>query len=192
MINVYCLKCDSKYNRSFVTKLKDSVSKYLTKEHKFFCLTDKPKKDYDIPIVRKFPDVWNKMHFFNYIGNSLYFDLDIKIHDNIDFLADDFEHFTLIDSSKWKDNKKDLGFKVRNNTLVNTSVMRWSFAQDIYQKFANNHDTFFRLYKGIDRFIYNENITYKYFDTDMIMSWKDKNYTKKVITLYNGKFKNRQ
>ena len=44
--------------------------------------------------------------------------------------------------------------------------MRWSFAQDIYQKFANNYDTNIRLYKGIDRFIYNENISYKYFDTD--------------------------
>ena len=45
----------------------------------------------DIPLVRKFPDVWNKMHFLNYVGDSLYFDLDIEIHDNIDFLADDFE-----------------------------------------------------------------------------------------------------
>ena len=26
------------------------------------------------------------MHFLNYVGDSLYFDLDIEIHDNIDFL----------------------------------------------------------------------------------------------------------
>lgn len=190
MINVYCLKCDKKYDRSFVTKLKDSVNKHLTKKHKFFCLTDEPKEKWDIPIVRKFPDVWNKMHFLNYIGNSLYFDLDIEIHDNIDFLADNFDDFTVIDSRKWKDNKEDLKFKITSNTFVNTSIMRWSFAQDIYQKFANNYDTNIRLYKGIDRFIYNENISYKYFDTDKIVSWKDKDYTKKVITLYNGRYKN--
>tara|TARA_Y100001937_G_C7121452_1_gene332807 strand:- start:871 stop:1443 length:573 start_codon:yes stop_codon:yes gene_type:complete len=190
MINVFCLKCDKKYNRRFVTKLKDSVNKHLTKKHKFFCMTDKPEEKWDIPIVRKFPDVWNKMHFLNYVGDSLYFDLDIEIHDNIDFLADDFEHFTIVDSRRWKKQKEDLGFKVSNNTFINSSIMRWSFAQDIYQKFANNSDTYLRLYKGIDRFIYNENISYKYFNTDKIMSWKEENYSKKVISLYNGRFKN--
>ena len=97
------------------------------------------------------------------------------------------KHFTVVDSRRWKKQKEDLGFKVSNNTFINSSVMRWSFAQDIYQKFANNSDTYFRLYKGIGRFIYNENITYKYFDTDKIVSWQEKDYTKKVITLYNGK-----
>ena len=48
MINVFCLKCDKKYDRSFVTKLKDSVNKHLTKKHKFFCLTDEPKEKWDI------------------------------------------------------------------------------------------------------------------------------------------------
>lgn len=190
MIKVFCLKCDKKYDRKFVTKLKDAVNKHLTKKHEFFCITDEPQEKWDIPLVRKFPDVWNKMHFLNYVGDSLYFDLDIEIHDNIDFLADDFEDFTLIDSRKWKDNKEDLKFKITSNTFVNTSIMRWSFAQHIYQKFANNHDTYIRLYKGIDRFIYNENISYKYFNTDKIVSWKDKDYTKKVITLYNGRYKN--
>jgi len=190
MLNIYCLKWGDKYSRKFVTQLKSNIKKYLTKNHKFYCLTDRPEKEYDIPIVREFPDVWNKMHFFNYVGDNLYFDLDIEIHDNIDFLTDDFKDFTVIDSSKWKDNKKDLKFKINNNTFVNSSIMRWSYAQDIYQKFANNHDTFLRLYKGIDRFIYNENISYKYFNTNEIMSWKDKNYIKKAITLYNGKYKN--
>ena len=190
MINVYCLKVNKKYNRKFVTNLKNAVDKYLTVEHKFYCMTDEPEKGYDIPLVRKFPDVWNKMHFFNYVGDSLYFDLDIEIHDNINFLAKDFTDFTVIDSRKWKDNKEDLKFKITSNTFVNTSIMRWTYAQDIYQKFANNHDTFIRLYKGIDRFIYNEDIAYKYFNTDKIVSWKDKNYTKKVITLYNGRYKN--
>jgi hypothetical protein len=190
MINVYCLKVNKKYNRKFVTNLKNAVDKYLTVEHKFYCMTDEPEEKWDIPIVRKFPDVWNKMHFLNYVGNSLYFDLDIEIHDNIDFLADNFEDFTVVDSRRWKKQKEDLGFKVSNNTFVNSSIMRWSFAQHIYQKFANNCDTYLRLYKGIDRFIYNENIAYKYFNTDKIMSWKEKDYTKKVITLYNGRYKN--
>ena len=106
MINVFCLKCDKKYDRSFVTKLKDSVNKHLTKKHKFFCLTDDPKEKWDIPIVRKFPDVWNKMHILNYIGDSLYFDLDIEIHNNIDFLADDFEHLLSLTQDVGKNKKR--------------------------------------------------------------------------------------
>ena len=33
MINVYCLKVNKKYNRKFVTNLKNAVDKYLTVEH---------------------------------------------------------------------------------------------------------------------------------------------------------------
>ena len=64
------------------------------------------------------------MHILNYIGNSLYFDLDIEIHDNIDFLADDFEHFTVVDSRRCKKTKRR-SFKVSNNTFINSSVMRY-------------------------------------------------------------------
>ena len=41
MVNVYCVKVGKKYGREFVEKLKDSISKHLTVEHKFNCLTDK-------------------------------------------------------------------------------------------------------------------------------------------------------
>ena len=36
MIKVFCLKCDKKYDRKFVTRLKDAVNKHLTKKHEFF------------------------------------------------------------------------------------------------------------------------------------------------------------
>ena len=45
MIKVFCLKCDKKYDRKFVTRLKDSVNKHLTKKHEFFCVTDKPEEN---------------------------------------------------------------------------------------------------------------------------------------------------
>ena len=68
--------------------------------------------------------------------------------------------------------------------------MRWTDSRKIFNDFIRKRDLYLRLYKGIDRFIYNENISYKYFNTDKIVSWKDKDYTKKVITLYNGRYKN--
>ena len=41
MVNVYCVKVGTKYDRSFVEKLKSSIEKHFTIEHKFYCLTDK-------------------------------------------------------------------------------------------------------------------------------------------------------
>ena len=45
MIDVYCVKVGDKYDRSFVEKLKDSVSKHLKTKHNFYCVTDKPEKN---------------------------------------------------------------------------------------------------------------------------------------------------
>ena len=51
MIDVYCVKVGEKYDRSFVEKLKSSISKHLSINHKFYCLTDNVEKDYDIPVT---------------------------------------------------------------------------------------------------------------------------------------------
>ena len=190
MVNVYCLKWGKKYNRSFVEKLKENVKKYLTLNHNFYCYTDQPEKDYDIPTKYNLNHVWHKLALLEFKGNSLFFDLDIEINDNIDFLCDNFNDFTVVNSKPWKNINEDLKFKINNNTFVNSSIMSWSDSSDIFKKFYNNKDTYIRLYKGIDRFIFNENIPHKYFSNDNIMSWKEENFIKKAIVLYNGKYKN--
>ena len=190
MVNVYCVKVGKKYGREFVKKLKDSISKHLTVKHKFNCLTDKVEEDYDIPVTHpELRGVFHKLTLFQFTGRCLYFDLDIDINDNIDFLVNEFDNLTLVNSSPWQQQslKEPLKFRVTQNTLVNSSIMRWSDERKILEKFLKHRDLYLRLYSGIDRFIYNEDIKYKYFMGDSISSWKE-NIRNNTIMLYNGKY----
>lgn len=190
MIDVYCVNWGTKYSRDFDQKLKDSVARHLTLPHTFKCLTNKPEKDYDIPVTHpELRGVFHKLSLFQYTGNCLFFDLDVEINNNIDFLANDFERLTLVNSSPWKQQslKEPLKFRITQNTLVNSSIMRWSDERKIFEKFMKHRDLYVRLYSGADRFIYNEDIKYKYFMGDQISSWKEGiNYN--TIMLYNGKY----
>ncbi len=190
MIDVYCVNVGTKYNRDFDKKLKESIDKHLTLEHTFTCLTDKPEKEYDKPVTHpELRGVFHKLSLFQFTGNCLFFDLDIQINDNIDFLASDFRRLTLIDSSPWKqDSLRDpLKFKITQNTLVNSSVMRWSDERKVFEKFMKHRDMYVRLYSGIDRYIYNEGIEYKYFMGNAISSWQE-DVSHNTIMLHNQKY----
>ena len=189
---VYCLKWGVKYNRKFVEDLKSALEKHLTVDYDFKCYTDTPETTYDIPVKYDFlKGVWHKIALLEFTGPSLYFDLDIKINNNIDFLATDFKDFTVIDSRPWKKTPSkasfDFKFKLFNNTLINTSIMRWSNSSDICKYFLTNKEKFIEDYGATDRFIYNEKLSYKHFITDKISSWKEKK--ENTIVLYNGFYK---
>ena len=88
MIDVYCVKVGDKYDRSFVEKLKDSVSKHLKTKHNFHCYTDKPEKENDQPVQYPYlKGVWHKLALFEKVGKNLFFDLDVEINGDIDFLV---------------------------------------------------------------------------------------------------------
>jgi hypothetical protein len=191
-MNVYCLKWGVKYNRKFVEDLKSALEKHLTVDYDFKCYTDTPETTYDIPVKYDFlKGVWHKIALLEFTGPSLYFDLDIKINDNINFLATDFKDFTVIDSRPWKKTPSkasfDFKFKLFNNTFINTSIMRWSNSPDICKYFLTNKEKFIEDYRATDRFIYNEKLSYKHFITDKISSWKEKK--ENTIVLYNGFYK---
>lgn len=190
MINVYCVNVGTKYNREFDQRLKDSVAKHLTLEHTFTCLTDKPEKEYDMVVTHpELRGVFHKLSLFQFTGNCLFFDLDIEINENIDFLASEYRRLTLIDSSPWKqDSLRDpLKFRMTQNTLVNSSIMRWSDERNVFKKFMKHRDLYVRLYSGIDRFIYNEEIKYKYFTGNAISSWQE-DVSYNTIMLHNQKY----
>ncbi len=190
MINVYCVNVGKKYNRDFDEKLRDSVAEHLTLEHTFTCVTDKPEKDYDKAVTHpELRGVFHKLSLFQFTGNCLFFDLDILINENIDFLASEFDGLTLVNSSPWKQQslKEPLKFRITQNTLVNSSIMRWTDETKVFEKFMKHRDLYVRLYSGIDRFIYNENIKYKYFTGDAISSWQE-GVKQNTIVLHNQKY----
>lgn len=187
MVNIYCVKWGTKYDRSFVEKLKTSIEKNLTIEYKFNCFTDKPEKDYDIPITHpELRGVWHKLALFQFTGENLFFDLDIKINDNIDFLAERFDKFTCVDSTPWKKHKIR-SLAINNDTLINTSIMRWTDNKKIFDKFLKHRDLYLRLYQGIDRFIWNEEIKHSTFKGTAISSWQE-GIENNTIVLYNGRY----
>ena len=197
MIDVYCVKVGDKYDRSFVEKLKDSVSKHLKTKHNFHCYTDKPEKEYDQPVQYPYlKGVWHKLALFEKVGKNLFFDLDVEINGDIDFLVwndEDFKKLHVLDSTKWVNPQMATSerFVTRNNTFINSSVMRWEDSYSIFEKFMEKRDLYLRLYEGIDRFIYNERerlgLKYKTFTTNKISSWQE-DVTKNTIMIYNGKY----
>ena len=190
MIDVYCVNVGTKYTRDFDQKLEESVAKHLTLEHSFRCLTDKPEKEYDIPVTHpELRGVFHKLSLFQFTGHCLFFDLDIVINDNIDFLASQFDRLTLVDSSPWKQEslKNPFKFRITQNTLVNSSIMRWTDERKVFEKFIKHRDLYVRLYAGIDRYIYNEDVKYKYFRGDQISSWQE-GVKHNTILLHNQKY----
>ena len=188
MLTVYCVRWGDKYPRHFVEDLKDSVANNLSVPHQFVCYTDNPEFGYDRPV--KYPflrGVWHKLALLENTGDSLFFDLDIKINSNIDFLCEDFNNFSLIDSTPWKGVKDDYVFRITQNTMVNSSIMRWSNHDHIFKKFMEHRDMYLRLYSGIDRFIYNEQVDYQLIKSNNITSWLE-NIDNSAIVLYNGKY----
>lgn len=190
MIDVYCVNVGTKYTRDFDRKLKESVAKHLTLEHSFRCLTDKPEKEYDIPVTHpELRGVFHKLSLLQNTGKCLFFDLDIMINDNIDFLANDFDGLTLVNSSAWKQEslKTPVKFRITQNTLVNSSIMRWSDQRHVFERFIKHRDLYVRLYSGIDRYIYNEDVKYNYFMGDQISSWQE-GVKHNTILLHNQKY----
>jgi len=190
MIDVYCVNVGKKYTRDFDQRLKESVAQHLTLEHTFTCLTDRPELEYDMPVTHpELHGVFHKLSLFQFTGNCLFFDLDIMINDNIDFLATEFDRLTLVNSSPWKQQslKEPLKFRITQNTLVNSSIMRWTDERKVFEKFMKHRDLYVRLYSGIDRFIYNEGVKYKYFVSDAISSWQE-GVKHNTILLHNQKY----
>jgi hypothetical protein len=190
MINVYSVNVGTKYDRDFDQRLKDSIAKHLTLEHTFTCLTDKPEKEYDMTVTHpQLRGVFHKLSLFQFTGNCLFFDLDIQINDNIDFLANEFDKLTLVNSSPWKQQslKEPLKFRITQNTLINSSIMRWTDERKVFEKFMKHRDLYVRLYSGIDRFIYNEDVKYKYFMGDAISSWQE-GVSHNTVMLHNQKY----
>ena len=45
---ILCVKWGDKYDSSFIEKLREQIKKNCSIPFNFYCLTDKPEKEYDI------------------------------------------------------------------------------------------------------------------------------------------------
>lgn len=165
MKNVVCVKHGDKYNHEYVNKLYSMVNRYATGKFKFYCLTDNSENIDDHIEIIKLPENnildkwWNKMlaldHFTE--GETILFDLDVIIHGSLKQLFDYKTMNLNVLYAYWKN--PEFGNEV-GNTLFNSSVMKWTNAQGklISDVFFKEPKRIMYDYKGIDRFMWNENV----------------------------------
>ena len=91
-LTVWCVCVGNKYPNAYVYALQEMVKKYLTLPHDFKCITTRKIKGVEcvLPFV-SYQGWWSKFNLFSphmAQGPSLYFDLDVVITGNINYLAD--------------------------------------------------------------------------------------------------------
>jgi hypothetical protein len=177
---IICVKWGTKYN-DYVEKLKLQIEKNCSVPFNFYCLTDNPRHDYDIPL----PTFWDKFYKPNqfwayrklYVFNEelfptikgnkfLYLDLDILIHKDLKYFFDLNMEKPYIVKGWWNNVetcKKNYG-KIMS-TPLNSSIVRWNKGQlkPIYDHVNKNSEVIFFTYRTIDNY-------YNHFFYDM---WKE-------------------
>ena len=119
MINVVCvLRNGGKvgYDATWVEKLKKSVARNLTLEHRFVCLSDVAVPCERIPLIGTGAGFWAKLELFRprlFDGPVLYIDLDTVVCANLDDIVDrikDQQFVMLLETDK---------------NVVSSAVMWW-------------------------------------------------------------------
>ena len=119
MINVVCvLRQGGKvgYDATWVKKLKNSVARNLTLEHRFICLSDVDVPCERIPLISHGAGFWAKLELFRpglFQGPVLYIDLDTVICNNIN---------DVINSVK---DQPFVMLKETDKNVVSSAVMWW-------------------------------------------------------------------
>ena len=168
MKTILCVNWGDKYSHEFVEKLKNNVSEKMVEDYNFVCLTDKPSLSYHQKIPNSQWDhhengkfwAWRKMLMFNddfLEGDEfLYLDLDVILHQGLDYFFDLEMDRPWIVRGWWNDldvcRKNYAKFQ---STPINSSVIRWNRGQlkPIYDHVDKHIETIFFTYPTIDNYM---------------------------------------
>lgn len=169
--NFYCVKWGTKFTASHVNRLYRMVEGNTSLPFSFTCFTDDPT-DLD-PNVKTWrleeglDGWWNKIYLFDRCSDNLniYFDLDVVIQNNLDWLLKDTGGLQLIDNSwhnPWDPSKMN---RYDHDLCYNSSVMIWKGRLlQIVDTFFDNLDFNLKTFRGLDGFLSSE-IANAMFDT---------------------------
>ena len=152
----------NKYDKGYVYALKEMVEKNLTIPHDFKCITTEPLPGIQtvLPFV-PYDGWWQKIGLFAptiATGPSLYFDLDVLITGNIDYLAEYTDTETLAAPANWAQS---------GHGGIQSSVMawrgRWTIPFDMFRykwkdrkELASGHTQFGnKVYWGDQEFLWD-------------------------------------
>ena len=174
---ILCMKWGEKYDRAYVEKLKRQIEDNCSVPYTFYCITDNPTESYDIQLPatewdlyyeksKNFFWAYRKLYMFRSlsryafpetgIGNFLYLDLDVIIHQ-------DLKYFFELDMGKpyitygwWNHpNECHKNYSKFQSTPINSSVIRWNDRQllEIYKHIDKHLDVIFFTYPTIDNYL---------------------------------------
>lgn len=120
-----------RFLKNHVYDLKHSIEKFYTSKHNFYCLSD-VKLDFCeyIPLTDNNYGYWAKLELFKHdLGKCIYFDLDVIIQKNIDWL----DEINIDKNNFWTINCN------LNKKSMNSSLMCWEGKiEQIYKDFNKN------------------------------------------------------
>lgn len=128
MIDVWCVLWGDKYHPAYVYALKEAVGEHLTVPHRFKCLTDHRLPGIQtVEPPQNWPGWWSKLNLFAAaVRPSLYFDLDVLIVRNIDYLVEYTVH-ELAAPANWAQS---------GHGGIQSSVMAWDGTwRDPFERF---------------------------------------------------------
>jgi hypothetical protein len=175
---VTCLCVGDKYDDQYVIKLQRMVSLNTTRPYEFVCFSDRLIYGVNVVLIDdplRYDPVWYKLWILQHpklsnYNQKVFLDLDVVIHNNIDWLFD-IECFNLVVvGSDWKPDKIK---HLEGDTGYNSSVMVWHDARDIWDAFDKRPDYFMLKYKGIDRFLWNERLYVSTLPSGRVYSYRE-------------------
>lgn len=175
---VVCLHVKNKYNDEYVHKLQNMIARFCSRTYDFVCYTDKEIQNINTLSISD-PDeldpVWFKLRMLDHpvlnpYDRKIFFDLDVVIHNNIDWIFDHPTDQLSVIKSIWKPQRLIESYL---NTGCNSSIMIWNNCKHIARKFEEDKDRYMCKYAGIDRFLWHEvRSEWGYIKSDQVYSYR--------------------
>lgn len=184
-----CLKVGNKYTSEHVNRLKKYIPGIM-------CLTDDPTgltTNYITLPNLPLHGVWWKMYLFSHnFPNGTFFDLDIEIRKPINNIFESKDKLTLL-KTDWEDleelNKNTIGDRYKYCS-INSSVITWNKADDIWKDFYKDHEKIMSLFNGIDTYLEHRHMDkLSFFDTGLVGSYRCDPNADVHIMSYDGEGK---
>ena len=175
--NILCMNWGDKYDVSYVEKLKQQCEENCSVPFNFWCLTDKPEKDWHLSIPtsldryydkeRDFFCAYRKCHMFRVgqiIGDNRFFpnkskllflDLDVIIHQDLKYFFELPNDKPWIVRGWWNDILTvKRNYAKYKSTPLNSSVILWEKGQmiPVWEHVKKNAEVIFFTYPSLDNY----------------------------------------